>query len=77
MSGHTATASYNSTTWFVLLEQARLRQDYRSAAHALDELERLGVSVRFMPGAADEPSQGASRLKRAHGPVGAEGRPPP
>ena len=34
-------------TWFVLLEDARRRADYRAAAFALRELERLGVKVQY------------------------------
>lgn len=33
--------------WFVMLEQARKADDFESAAQAVRELKRLGVTVRF------------------------------
>jgi hypothetical protein len=33
--------------WFVVLEQARERSDFESAANAKQELERLGVRVSY------------------------------
>jgi len=37
------------TYWFALLEIARERGEFLRAQHALDELRRLGVIVRFRP----------------------------
>jgi len=37
------------TFWFVRLENARECQDHEKAAHAIRELRRLGVNVRFSP----------------------------
>ncbi|MBN2216548.1 MAG: hypothetical protein JW719_04145 [Pirellulales bacterium] len=36
------------TYWFVLLEIARERGDFESAAEASRQLRRLGVSVRYL-----------------------------
>jgi hypothetical protein len=33
--------------WFAALEVARRRQDHEAAARAIQELRRLGVTVRF------------------------------
>jgi hypothetical protein len=35
------------TYWFAILEMARERGRFQEAQHALDELRRLGVHVRF------------------------------
>jgi len=33
--------------WFVVLETARERSDFSAAAHAQEQLKRLGVRVRY------------------------------
>jgi hypothetical protein len=33
--------------WFVILEQARERSDFATAAHAVEELRRLGINVSY------------------------------
>lgn len=35
------------TAWFAVLERARADDDFARAAYAMQQLERLGVKVRF------------------------------
>lgn len=37
----------NAVVWFVVLEQARQKNDFERAAKAKRELERLGVVVKY------------------------------
>jgi len=39
--------------WFAVLQRARTIDNYKQAAHAMSELERLGVTVRFKRHAAE------------------------
>jgi len=34
--------------WFLALEDARRRNDFKRAAEALEQLERLGVRVKYL-----------------------------
>ena len=58
-------ARRSPTAWFAVLERARLNGDVSLEAHALEQLRRLGVDVKFIvdpaakpaaPDAASEPS---------------------
>lgn len=40
-------ANESPVAWFAVLERARSERDYKRAAHALDELKRLGVTVTY------------------------------
>lgn len=47
--------------WFVLLELAKERGDFASAAHAKQELERLGVRITYRRRATVRPERGCAR----------------
>jgi len=40
--------SDNRTAWFLTLEVARRNNDFRRAAEAQEQLQRLGVRVRYL-----------------------------
>ncbi|MBE3039528.1 MAG: hypothetical protein IMZ62_12035 [Chloroflexi bacterium] len=40
-------AADSPVAWFVVLERARLDQDFRRAHGAMRELQRLGVTVKY------------------------------
>jgi hypothetical protein len=37
-----------ATTWFAVLERAKLANDFERAAEAVRQLKRLGVEVKFI-----------------------------
>jgi hypothetical protein len=48
-STHTAkdNAAESPVAWFAVLERARETEDFEAAAEAVQQLERLGVKVKF------------------------------
>lgn len=40
-------AEHSAVAWFAVLERARQQHDFSTAAQAKDQLERLGVFVRY------------------------------
>ena len=45
-------AQESATAWFAVLERARRIYDFRLAAKAVSELERLGIKVKYANGKA-------------------------
>jgi hypothetical protein len=41
-----------ATVWFARLERAKTNYDFEAAAEALQQLRRLGITVKFSPAAA-------------------------
>ncbi len=44
---HKSDAENSPVAWFAVLERARNTNDFPRAAHAVEELRRLGVTVKF------------------------------
>jgi hypothetical protein len=51
------------TAWFAVLERARMDNDFKRAAYAESQLERLGVKVRFGPRSTARTGQGVQHAR--------------
>lgn len=48
LQGRSPTNSFAATTWFAVLEQARLVGNFERAAEAARRLKEMGIEIRFI-----------------------------